>query len=126
MDKGIYKKIKKLRVKLEEAVDKKGLNSSEVRKLSDEMDNLINEYEESIKIVKFRESNKMLECYKESYLELKALTEREKIFPTVQQWDKYAKENDLISHTSLEYISKLNWNKLRTRVYRELNMKMKR
>ena len=122
MDRNIYRKIKKARIKLEEAIEEKGLNSHEVRKLSDKMDELLNEYEKSIKTIEYPKYNAMFKCYKESYKALKKITKDFKKFPTVEEWNKYAKENDLLSHASMEYISTLNWNNLRIKVLRELNM----
>lgn len=124
MDKDIYRKIKKLRTKLEKAIGEKGLNSTEVRKFSDEMDELLNEYEESVKIADFPKDSEMLECYKISYEKLKKITSDFKKFPTVAEWNQYAKENDLLSNSSLEYISKLNWKYLKIKVERELNFKI--
>jgi len=103
---------------------KNGLDSNEVRKLSDKIDELINEYEESIKTVEYPEHSVMFECYKKSYSELKKITINFKKFPTVQEWNHYAKDNDLLSHASMEYISMLNWNYLKIKVERELNFKV--
>lgn len=124
MDRDIFRRIKKLRIKLEKAIEEKGLNSNEVRELSDKIDKLINEYEQSIKIVEYPNNSLMLEYYKKSYAELKKITEDFKKFPSVAEWNFYAKENDLLSHVSMEYISKLNWNYLRIKVERELNFKV--
>lgn len=124
MDRDIYRKIKRLRTKLEKAIKEKGLNSIEVRELSDEMDRLLNEYEESIKIVDFPKDSEMLEYYKISYEKLKKITSDFKKFPTVAEWNHYAKENNLLSNSSLEYISKLNWKYLKIKVERELNFKV--
>lgn len=124
MDRDIFRRIKKLRIKLEKAIEEKGLNSNEVRELSDKIDKLINEYEQSIKIVEYPNNSLMLEYYKKSYAELKKITEDFKKFPSVAEWNYYAKENGLLSHVSMEYISKLNWNYLRIKVERELNFKV--
>ena len=124
MDRGIFKRIKKLRIRLEETIEEKGLNSNEVRELSDKMDELINEYEQSIKIVEYPSNSLMLKGYEKSYSELKKITEVFKKFPSVEEWNYYAKENDLLSHVSIEYISKLNWNYLKMKVERELNFEV--
>lgn len=126
MDKDIFRKIKKLRIKLEKAIDDEGLNSNEVRELSDKMNELINEYEESIKTVEYPKNNEIFECYKKSYSALKKITADFKRFPSVEEWNQYAKNNDLLSHISLEYISELNWNYLRIKVERELNFKVRK
>ena len=126
MDKDIYRKIKKLRIKLDKAIDEKGLNSNEVAELSKKVNELINKYEESIKTVEYPKYSKMFECYKKSYNELKKITEDYKKFPSVEEWNQYSKNKSLLSHVSLEYISKMNWNYLRIRIERELNFKVEK
>lgn len=66
----------------------------------------------------------MIECYQKSYIALKKITEDFKKFPSVAEWNFYAKQNDLLSHVSLEYVSKLNWKDLKVKVERELNFKV--
>lgn len=124
MDREIYRKIKKLRTRLEKAINEKGINSIEVRELSDKMDELLNEYEESVKIVDFPQNSEMLEYYNKSYAELKKITGDFKKFPSVPEWNYYAKENNLLSNSSLEYIGKLNWKYLKIKVERELNFRV--
>lgn len=65
----------------------------------------------------------MIEYYDKSYSELKDITKELKKFPTVKEWNKYAKENNFLCHLSLEYISKLDWNYLQIKVEREINLK---
>jgi len=124
MDRDIYRRIKKLRVKLEKAIEEKGLDSDEVRELSDKMDEFINEYEKSIKTIEFPQCSSMEKFYEESYSMLKKITADFGKFPNVQEWNYLAEENKLLSHSSLEYISKLNWNDLRIKVERELKFKV--
>lgn len=124
MKSNIFRKIKKVRIRLEECIKQNGLSSSETRKLSDEIDVLLNEYEKSIDTVKYFENSKMKIWYKESYTALKKITRDFNKFPSVEEWNYYAKENKLLSNVSLEYISRLNWNYLRTKILRELNMRI--
>ena len=37
-------------------------------------------------------------------------------FPTVKEWNKYAKENQLLSSESIKYIAGVNWHELRNRI----------
>lgn len=124
MKRNIFKKIKKVRVRLEECIKQNGLSSSKTRELSDEIDALLNEYEKSIDTVKYSEDSKMEIWYKESYLAIKKITRDFNKFPSIVEWNYYAKENNLLSNISVEYISRLNWNYLRTKILRELNMKI--
>lgn len=124
MGRDIYRKIGSLRNKLHKSIEKTGLNSKETRELSDKIDELINRYEKSIKTIEYPQSSKMMGHYKKAYAELKKITENFGKFPSVSEWNYYAKENNLLSSASLEYISTLNWNNLRVKVLRELNMEI--
>lgn len=124
MKKNIFRKIKKARLELEESIKKNGINSFETRKISDEIDKLINEYEKSANIVIYPNNSEMKAYYDKSYNALKKITDDFKKFPTVEEWNYYAKENNLLSNVSLEYISKLNWNYLKIKVEREINFKI--
>lgn len=124
MSRNEMKKIRNLRNKLHKSIKKSGLNSEETRKISDEIDVLINEYYNSIEQIKYPKYSEMLIYYNNSYKALKKVTNEMKKFPLVQEWNKYAKENNYLSHLSLEYISKLDWNYLQVKVERELNLKI--
>lgn len=116
------KRIKSLRNKLHKSIKKNGLDSDKTRKISDEIDVLINEYYNNIQQIKYPAGSEMKIYYEYSYKQLKIVTQQLERFPSVQEWNKFAKENVLLSSMSMQYISKLNWNYLRTKILRELNM----
>ena len=116
------KRIKSLRNKLHKSIKKHGVSAEETRKISDEMDKLINEYYDNIQEIEYPADSEMRVYYEQSYKKLKLVTQQLERFPSVQEWNKFAKENVLLSSMSLQYISKLNWNYLRTKILRELNM----
>ena len=116
------KRIKSLRNKLHKSIKKHGVNAEETRKISDEMDKLINEYYDNIQRIGYPADSEMKVYYEQSYKQLKIVTQQLESFPSVQEWNKFAKENCLLSSISMQYISKLNWNYLRTKILRELNM----
>jgi len=122
MKKNEIKKIKSLKRKLDKSVQKNGLNSIETKVISEEINILINEYYNSVEQQVYSQESEMLIYYNNSYKELKKVTDEMKKFPATQEWNKYAKENNYLSNVSLEYISKLEWNYLRVKVLRELNM----
>ncbi len=124
MRNNLLKQIRSIKKKLENSIRKNGLNSPETRKISDKIDKAINDYYSSIKSVNFPSNSKMEVFYKRSYFILKKITEDFGKFPTVVEWNKYAKENGYLSSTSMEYISKLNWNYLKIKVERENNIKI--
>lgn len=117
----IYKKIKHCRRKLNESIKKYGLCSEITKNISEEINNLIQEYYKDIQIVKYPKKSDMLTEYKKSYLALKEYT-TEKGFPTVKEWNTYAKKNTYLSHKSLEYINKVDWNYLQIKIERENNI----
>lgn len=120
----ILKRIKTIRKLLDKNVEKYGLNSNETREISNKMDKLIKEYYDSIKTVEYPNFSDMFLYYKKSYEMLKNVTLQLKKFPSVQEWNKFAKENNCLSHISLEYISKLDWNYLEIKIKRELNLEI--
>lgn len=124
MSKDEIKKIRSTREKLNKSIKKYGLNSEETRKISNEMDKMISEYYNNISKIEYPNNSEMLIYYNRSYEALKLLTKQLGKFPIVKEWNKYAKENNYLSHISLEYISKLDWNYLQIKVERELNLKI--
>ena len=116
------KRIRNLRNKLHESIKKNGLDSDKTRKISDEMDKLINEYYDNIQQIEYPTDSEMKVYYEQSYKQLKIVTQQLERFPSTQEWNKFSKENCLLSSMSMQYISKLNWNYLRAKVLRELNM----
>lgn len=116
------KKIKKLRTLLNKYVVEYGTQDERTRKVSKEIDVLINEYYASIKIRDYR-NNTMPEHYKRSYEELERYTRKLNRFPTVEEWNKYAKANYLLSVESIKYISMLDWNYIEAQIKKGLNLK---
>lgn len=124
MKNDILKQIRSCRKKLDAMVKKTGLNSVETRKVSDKMDNLVNKYYKSLKETEYPEYSEMYVYFIKSYKALKDITIQLQRFPSVQEWNTFAKQNNYLSHISLEYISKLNWKYLGIRVEREKNEKI--
>lgn len=124
MKNNYLKIIKGIRKKLNKAVIKYGLNSNETRKISDEIDKKINEYYNSIKQIEYPPNNILYENKEKAYKKIKEITYNNKKFPTVQQWNQIAKDKGYLSHISLEYMLQTNWNNLRTRILRELNIEI--
>ena len=110
----IAEQIEKTRKVLHRNIEKYGLNSKEVREISLQLDELINMY-----YGKDREETMQAE-YKIAYEKLKRLTRMLKKFPTVEQWDEFANKNNFLSSTTIKFISKTNWNKLRDKVVSEV------
>lgn len=114
----VAKEIERKRKKLHESIEKNGINSEETRKISVEIDNLLNEYCKKVK--KYNEGNTMIVFYEKSLKELKDLMLDLGGFPNVKLWNKYALKNNCLNSASLEYISGMNWHKLEKKIRLEL------
>ena len=108
--------VEELRKKLHEAIEEYGINSEEVYKISTEMDKLLNRRA-------YDDKNVMYNKYLDSMYELRKITNLFAKFPTIDEWNRYAKENMLLNSESIKYISGLDWNKLRDRIKKDLNKK---
>ena len=105
-----------LRKKLHEAIEEYGINSKEVYRLSIKIDKLLNERG-------YDDKNVIYNRYLHSMYELRKITKLFAKFPTVEEWNRYAKENLLLNSGRIKYISGLNWHKLKDRIKNDLNKK---
>ena len=103
----------KIRKKLDESVLKNGLNSKKTKKLSEKFDKLVSEFYKNEK--QYDKTNILYIKYEESIFHLIKITKEFAKFPSIEEWNKYAKEKYLLNSESLKYISGLNWHKLRSR-----------
>lgn len=122
--KNLLSQIRKLQKKLNESIIKNGLNSNETKEISLKIDKLINEYYNSVETVQFPPCSNNNYHYRLAYNILKDITLMNDKFPTTEEWNKIAKERVLFSAVSIQYISNLNWNYLRAKVEKELNLKI--
>ena len=122
--KNLLSQIRKLQKKLNDSILKNGLNSKKTKEISLKIDELINEYYDSIKTRQYPVTSTIGNNYETSYRELKFMTLDNNKFPSVQEWNEHAKQNCLLSATAIEYINMLDWNYIRAKVIRELNIKM--
>lgn len=54
--------------------------------------------------------------YKESMKHLQKITKDFKKFPTIKEWNCYAKQNELLSSVTIKYISGSSWSELKTKI----------
>lgn len=111
-EKQLTKEIEKARKRLHNSIEKNGLNSTETRKISLEIDALINIYyskelRNKTKGRFYSHGNFMGEIYTNSFENLRNLTVDLGEFPTLKIWNEYAKKNICLSVQSIEYISRL-------------------
>lgn len=110
-----------IRGELHMAIDEYGINSKNVIEISEEFNRALNLYYE--KELKYSEDNIMRIKYKEAIETLKNITKDFAKYPTINEWNKYAKEKCLLSSESLKYISGMNWHDLRSKIKIEVNNK---
>ncbi len=118
----VYRKIRALQRKLNDSITKNGLSNDKTVELSLEIDELINNYYKQTEVRKYPSDSPILYYFNVSYNRLKDYTEEKNKFPTVQEWNRYAKANNLLSTESIKYIAILKWDYLKIKVERELNM----
>lgn len=124
MEKRLKNEIRNLQNILNDDVEDNNLNNESALKLGNKIDKLINDYYSlSIPKREFPLKSKMKEFYDASYRELKRITIENNRFPELEEWNKYAKENNLLSSESMKYISMMEWKYLKLRIKRQINKK---
>ncbi len=123
-NRNVYSEIRVLQSKLNKNIEKYGLSDKRTIEISEKIDEYINYYYTLIKERDYPKNSEMFLFYKESYDRLKKLAREIEKFPSAEEWNKYAKENSLLSAESIKYISMLDWNYLRVKVNREINIKI--
>lgn len=115
-------KIHRLRKRLHYCIERYGLNSKQTEKVSKELDELINQYNRQQRI--FPEGSKMQKAYNESIKLLKSFIIENGEFPSIEEWNRLAKERVLLNSESIKYISTLNWHELREKILYEIDKKI--
>ena len=110
----MVKNFEKLRSKLDKAIEIHGVDSEKASKLSKRYTELVNCYYREEK--QFHENNLMYLTYLESLNSLRKITKDFVKFPTIEEWNYYAKENGLLNSESLKYISGNDWHELRNAI----------
>ncbi len=124
MERKLNYEIKNLQSKLNNGIKQNKLSDKEIVEISNELDKLINHYYSlSLQTRKFPMSSKMKVFYDESYKELINMTKKNNKFPELEEWNKYAKKNHLLSTESMKYITKLEWKYIKLKVNKEINNK---
>ena len=88
------------------------------RKIEWRFDKMVNNYYKNEK--QYKENSIIRVKYIETIQRLKRITKDFVKFPTINDWNHYAKEKNLLNSESLKYISGNNWNNLRNRILSEL------
>ena len=123
----LNREIEKVRKKLQQSIEETGLNSEKTRELSNQIDILINRYYKNNRSKKkgryYEDGNFMNTMYNKSYEHLKILSREMEDFPSIVVWNKYAQKNSCLNSQSMEYVSGMNWHKLRDKIKNSITMK---
>lgn len=103
-----------LRKKLHESIEINGLDSEKTRKISKKYNDLVNFHYRNER--QYKIDNLMYKKYVESLKYLRKITRDFVEFPTIKEWNYYAKENKLLNSESLKYISGSTWHELRNKI----------
>lgn len=120
----LFSQIKKYRKILNKTISKTGIYSDETKNISNQIDRLIVQYYQQTKAITFPTESSTNQFFEKSYQALKIVTINNNKFPTVTEWNEFAKKNNCLCHKSLEYITRLDWNYLEIKVQRELNFEL--
>lgn len=123
-NRNVYSEIRVLQNKLDKNIEKYGLSDKKTIELSEKIDAYINYYYATIKERQYSTGSEMFLYYRMSYDKLKELTKENEKFPSAEEWNKYAKQNHFLCSESMKYISMLDWNYLRVKINREINLKI--
>lgn len=104
----------KLRTKLHESIEIYGLDSEETRRISERYNELVNFHYQNER--QYHKDSVMNIKYLESVQYLRKIASDFIKFPTIQEWNCYAKQNDLLNSESLKYISGNAWHGIRNRI----------
>lgn len=109
-------KIEKIRDTLNATIIEYGLHHPMVAETSQKLDKIINKYYGEREQRKYRIPSVMQIEYEIALEKLKQLSHEFGEFPTFVEWNSFAKTYGYLSGCSIEYISGLNWHKLRDKL----------
>lgn len=117
--KDISEQIEELRCKLHKELEKSGFETKKALKISEELDELIeNFYVE--KNMKKTNNNSLYTEYMIAYNKLKELLVKNGIFPTEKEWNNIAKNEKYLNSRSIKYVSGVSWGNLKKKIKLEI------
>ncbi len=123
MEKKLSNEIRDLQNKLNSDIQNNQIDNLETIGLSNKIDKLLNDYYlVSMYGRKFPTNSNMKKYYELSYKKLVKLTVQNNKFPSLEEWNEYARENNLLSSESMKYISMLEWKYLKLKVNKQIRI----
>lgn len=117
--KDISEQIEELRCKLHKELEKSGFETKKALKISEELDELIeNFYVE--KNMKKTNNNSLYTEYMIAYNKLRELLVKNGIFPTEKEWNNIAKNEKYLNSRSIKYVSGVSWGNLKKKIKLEI------
>ena len=92
--------------------------AKETKKISKKFDELVSEFYKKEK--QYPTESIIHIKYLETIEELKKVTRDFSEYPTIKEWNKYAKTKNLLCSESLKYVTGINWHELRNRIKSEV------
>ena len=119
--KDISEQIEELRCKLHKELEKSGFDTKKALKISEELDELIENFYVEKNMKKTNDKNNSL--YKEyiiAYNRLKELFKEDGTFPTEKEWNNIAKNEKYLNSRSIKYVSGISWVNLKKKIRLEM------
>lgn len=110
----IIESLERLREELHMSISEEGLNSRKTMEISEEFNRVLNAYYENG--ARFPKESIIFKGYIKTIKALKRITKDFSKYPTVDEWNKYAKEHNLLSSESIKYITGINWHDIRNKI----------
>ena len=102
--KDISEQIEELRCKLHKELEKSGFDTKKALKISEELDELIENFYVEKNMKKTNDNNSLYKEYMIAYNRLKELLKKNGIFPTEKEWNNIAKYEKYLNSRSIKYV----------------------
>lgn len=115
----VDKKLKKLRRKLNKAIEEYGITAEQTLHVNEQMHQWINWYGKNWQLERKRETkmyppnSDIYLLYQMSKQFLQDYVQKSKKFPSVHEWNVLAQKEGYMSSVGIEYITGNNWNEIR-------------
>ena len=118
--KDISEQIEELRCKLHKELEKSGFDTKKALKISEELDELIENFYIEKNMKKTNDNNSLYKEYMIAYNRLKELLKKNGIFPTEKEWNNIAKYEKYLNSRSIKYVSGISWGNLKKKIKIEI------
>lgn len=121
--KDISEQIEELRCKLHKELEKSGFDTKKALKISEELDELIENFYVEKNMKNTNDNNSLYKEYIIAYNKLKELLKNNDTFPTEKEWNNIAKNEKYLNSRSIKYVSGISWGNLKKKIKQEIKSK---